>query len=57
MNQVKCPYCGTVNNLKFWIPYCCIEGYFMLPLKELTEEDKLEYYRFSGKSVNRGGIR
>lgn len=49
MNEVKCPYCGTTSKLKFWIPYCCIEGYFMLPVKELTEEDKEEYYRFSGK--------
>lgn len=44
----KCPFCGqswfednhnTGYPRAFWIPNCCVEGYFMLPKEELTEED------------------
>jgi len=48
IDESYCPYCGTDSEPTWmWIPNCCLEGYYMMPRSELTEEDVAEFNKFS----------
>jgi hypothetical protein len=48
IDESYCPYCETdFEPTWMWIPNCCLEGYFMMPRSELTEEDVAEFEKFS----------
>jgi hypothetical protein len=53
MKRHICEFCGKENEETFfWIPACCIEGYFQMPFESLTEEDIKEAKFFIGDMTN-----
>ncbi len=49
IDESYCPYCGTDYQAesRYHIATCCLEGYYMLPRSELTDEDVAEFEKFS----------
>jgi hypothetical protein len=50
MEQFKCEFCGKENELsRFWIPACCVSGYFQIPFNDLSSENVKEAEYFIGR--------
>jgi hypothetical protein len=52
IDESYCPYCGQEITGWGWIHNCCLEGYYIKPRSELTEEDVAEFKKFSSYANN-----
>jgi hypothetical protein len=45
IDESYCPYCGTEYQAasRYLVAICCMEGYYMMPSSELTEEDVADF--------------